>query len=66
MEKITPETLKGWLDDPKVFLMDVRGSAEWDASRVKIKHAHYFAPSQLSPASIKDIPPDSPIVLYCS
>jgi len=64
MEKITQETLRGWLKDPQVFIMDVRSPQAWEASSAKIEHAHRFDPTQLTLAAIKDIPKDKKVVVY--
>ncbi len=64
MEKITPETLRDWLEDPQVFIMDVRSPLAWAASTAKVKHAHRFDPAQLILGAIKDIPKDKKVVLY--
>ena len=42
MEKIDVDTLRQWLDDPEVFIMDVRNPGDWDASSSKIEHAQRF------------------------
>jgi rhodanese-related sulfurtransferase len=64
MEKITKETLRGWLEDPQVFIMDVRSPQAWEASTAMIKHAHRFDPTQLTTADLKTIPKDKKVVLY--
>ena len=64
MEKITPETLKGWLGASDLFILDLRNQAAWEGGDAKIKSAHRFDPGQWSPASARDIPRDKRIVLY--
>lgn len=66
MELIDKETLRGWLGDPQVFIMDVRSPRDWDSSNSKIEHAHRFDPHKLTPESIRDIPRDKKIVVYCA
>ncbi len=62
-EKIDPETLKGWLEDPEVFIMDVRQAGAWQGSHAKIKNAKHFDPTAF-PAWVNEIPPDRKLVLY--
>jgi uncharacterized protein YndB with AHSA1/START domain len=64
MERITPETLKDWLGEPDLFIIDLRNQAAWEGSAAKIKQAHRFDPAQWSPAQALDIPPDKKLVLY--
>jgi rhodanese-related sulfurtransferase len=64
MEKITPETLRGWLGDMDLFILDVRNQAAWEGSRAKIRQAHRFDPARWSPDAAGDIPKDNKIVLY--
>jgi hypothetical protein len=64
MERITPETLKGWLGASDLCIADVRNQAAWEGSDTKIKHARRFDPAQWSAASAKGIPRDQRIVLY--
>ena len=62
-EKIGPETLKSWLEDPEVFIMDLRQPGAWQGSPAKIKNAHHFDPTAF-PAWVKDLPQDQKLVLY--
>jgi len=64
MEKITADTLRDWLEDPGLFIMDVRSPLAWAGSTTKVKHAHRFDPAQLSPAALQEIPRDKKLVLY--
>jgi hypothetical protein len=62
-DKIHPETLKDWLDDPKVFVMDVRNPSAWNESTAKIKHARRFDPTQFS-AWVNEVPRSRKLVPY--
>ncbi len=64
MKMVNKETLKAWLGQPDVFLMDVRSAAGWNKSIAKIDRAHRFDPENLSKMS-RDIPKNKKIVLYC-
>jgi rhodanese-related sulfurtransferase len=63
--RITPQTLKGWLGNPDVLVIDVRQPADWQSSATKIKGA-----LRLNPDDVKTwaamLPKDKKIVLYCS
>ncbi len=63
MEKIDIDTLHNWLDDPDVFIMDVRNPGDWDASTRKIKHAHRFETYNFWDWA-NDLPRDKRLVLY--
>jgi rhodanese-related sulfurtransferase len=64
MERVDKETLRKWLEQPDLFLMDVRSKSAWDQSIAKIKHAHRFAPDKL-PQMVQDIPKNRRLVIYC-
>ncbi len=63
MKTVERETLKGWLGQPDLFLMDVR-AAGWQRSIAKIEHAHRFEPDRLGKMA-RDIPKNRKLVLYC-
>jgi hypothetical protein len=63
MEKIDKETLRGWLGDPGVFIIDVRTQADWEGSPVKVEHAHRFDPQKVTEWA-QDLPRDKKLVLY--
>ncbi len=63
MERIDIDTLLHWLDDPEVFIMDVRNPTDWEASSSKIEHAHHFDNSRLGEWA-NDLPRDKRLVLY--
>jgi hypothetical protein len=46
MERLDQETLRGWLGDPEVYLLDVRMPRDGDASPAKVEPAHHFDPLQ--------------------
>jgi rhodanese-related sulfurtransferase len=64
MESVDKETLRNWLEQPDLFLMDVRSTFAWDHSIAKIKQAHRFAPDKL-PRMLQDIPKNRKLVIYC-
>ena len=63
VEKIVPETLKSWLEDPEVFIMDLRQPGAWNGSTAKIKNAKHFDPNAF-PVWVNEIPPDRKLALY--
>ena len=64
MKSVDRETLKDWLGQSNLFLMDVRSETAWKRSIAKIEHAHRFDPQNLS-KMIRDIPKNKKLVLYC-
>ena len=66
MERIKPETLRGWLADTEVFVLDVRSPQAWEASQVKIPQAHHFNPHQPVETWVQNIPKDKKVVAYCA
>ncbi len=64
MKTLDKETLKSWLGEPDLFLMDVRSAAGWQSSIAKIEHAHRFEPDKLSKMA-QDLPKNKKLVLYC-
>ena len=62
--RITPDTLQSWLTNPEVFIMDVRGANAWAASPSKIKNAHHIDPTK--PETIRELPRDKKLVVYCA
>jgi rhodanese-related sulfurtransferase len=64
MKTVDRETLKGWLGQPDLFLMDLRNAADWNRSIAKIDNAHRFDPERLS-KMVRDIPKNKKLVLYC-
>jgi rhodanese-related sulfurtransferase len=64
-EKISVDTLKEWLDDPQVLILDVRAAKDWEASQVKIRHAVKRDPMQVQ-SWAGELPKGKQIVLYCA
>lgn len=64
MKVVNRETLKKWLGQADVFLMDVRSSTAWNRSIAKIEKAHRFDPERFSRMA-RDIPKNKKLVLYC-
>jgi rhodanese-related sulfurtransferase len=63
MEKIDVDTLKNWLEDPDLCIIDVRGQAAWEESAAKIRHARRFDPYAVESWG-KNLPRDKKLVLY--
>jgi rhodanese-related sulfurtransferase len=63
--RITNEQLKSMLDDPNVFIIDVRLGPDWTDSDAKIKGAVYENPMQMNAWADK-YPKDKTLVFYCS
>jgi rhodanese-related sulfurtransferase len=64
MRIVDKKTLKKWLGQPDLFLMDVRSGTAWNRSIAKIENAQRFDPDRLS-KMIRDIPKNKKLVLYC-
>lgn len=64
MERIAPETLRDWLKDPEVYILDVRGPQAWEASGVKIPRARHFDPHQPLATWVDNVPKDKKVVAY--
>ncbi len=56
-------TLKAWLSDPQVIIVDVRTAKDWDGSTKKIKGAVRQDPKDFDPNTL---PKGKKIVLYCA
>ena len=63
--RVGKDTLKGWLGDPNVVLVDVRTDRDWKASDQKIKGAIRQDPNQVKTWA-SSLPKDKKIVLYCA
>jgi predicted sulfurtransferase len=59
------ETLKSWLSDPKVAVIDVRSPGDWEKATTKIKGAVRQDPKQVKTWA-ETVPKDKKIVLYCA
>lgn len=64
MQLVDKETLKSWLGQPDLFLMDVRSASAWNRSIAKIEHSHRFDPEKLGKMG-QDIPKNKKLVVYC-
>ena len=64
MQRVDKETLKTWLADPEVYILDVRAPQAWEASPAKIPHAHRFDPLQPPETWASQIPKDKKVVAY--
>jgi predicted sulfurtransferase len=63
--RLDPETLKSWISDPQVLILDVRQPQEWQGSDKKIKGAVRRDPHNVKTWAA-DLPKGKKIVLYCS
>lgn len=63
--RLDRETLKSWLADPQVIVLDVRIAQDWATSNRKIKGARHQDPQEVK-AWGPGLPKDKKIVLYCS
>ncbi len=64
MKTIDKQTLRSWLGQPDLFLMDVRSPEGWRRSIAKIEQAHRFEPAKLGKMA-QDIPKNKKLILYC-
>lgn len=63
--RIDKETVKGWLADPQVVIVDVRYGKDWQDSKTKIKGAVRQDPKGVQTWAAS-LPKDKKIVLYCA
>jgi rhodanese-related sulfurtransferase len=63
--RIDKETLKSWLGNPEVMIIDVRQPGDWQASDKKIQGAVWEDPHAVS-AWAATLPKNKKIVLYCA
>jgi rhodanese-related sulfurtransferase len=63
--RIDKETLKSWLNDPGMMIIDVRQPGDWQASDKKIQGAVREDPHAVD-AWATTLPKDKKIVLYCA
>ena len=63
--RVDKETVKGWLGDPQVVIVDVRAGSDWQDSKTKIKGAVRQDPKQVQTWAAS-LPKDKKIVLYCA
>ncbi len=63
--RVDPQTLKSWLTDPQVIILDVRQPGDWQSSDKKIKGAVRQEPNEVRTWAAS-LPKDIKIVLYCA
>lgn len=63
--RLDKDTLKGWLSDPQVIILDVRQPQDWRGSDKKIKGAVRQDPKKAKTWAA-GLPKDKKIVLYCA
>ena len=63
--RVDKETVKGWLADPQVVIVDVRAGNDWEDSKIKIKGAVRQDPKEVQTWAAS-LPKDKKIVLYCA
>jgi hypothetical protein len=63
--RVEKDTLKGWLGDANVLIVDVRSAKDWQGSDKKIKGAVRQDPDQTKTWATA-LPKDKKIVLYCA
>lgn len=63
LSMISKDQLRLMLDNPKVVIIDVRGTEDWQSSNVKIKGAIRKAPQNYE-SWVRELPKDKTLVLY--
>jgi rhodanese-related sulfurtransferase len=63
--RLDKDTLKAWLSNPQVLILDVRTPSSWNASDKKIKGAVRQDPNEVKTWAAT-LPKDKKIVLYCA
>jgi rhodanese-related sulfurtransferase len=63
--RVDQETLKSWLADPQVVIVDVRFGKDWQDSKTKIKGAVRHDPQEVQTWAAS-LPKEKKIVLYCA
>jgi rhodanese-related sulfurtransferase len=63
--RLDPQTLKSWLKDPQVIILDVRQPGDWQGSDKKIQGAVRQEPKEFKTWAAT-LPKDKKIVLYCA
>lgn len=63
--RVDPDTLKSWLADPQVIILDVRQPKDYESSDKKIKGAVRQEPKDVQ-VWAATLPKDKKIVLYCA
>jgi rhodanese-related sulfurtransferase len=65
VRRVDKDTLKGWLGQPDVVVIDVRAPKDWAASDKKIAGAVRREPGDVANWG-KMLPPGKKIVTYCA
>jgi hypothetical protein len=63
--KLDKDSLKIWLSDPQVVVLDVRKPGAWNGSDKKIKGAVRQEPSDVEAWAVS-LPKDKKFVMYCA
>jgi hypothetical protein len=63
--RVDKETLKGWLGDPRMVIVDVRAGDDWQDSKTKIKGAVRQDPKEVQTWAAS-LPKEKKVVLYCA
>jgi rhodanese-related sulfurtransferase len=63
--RVDKETLKTWLSDPQVVILDVRAPNDWQGSDKKITGAVRQDPKEVK-SWAASLPKEKKIVLYCA
>ena len=63
--RVDKETVKGWLGNPQVVIVDVRAGSDWQDSKTKIKGAVRQDPQGVQ-AWAASLHKENKIVLYCA
>jgi rhodanese-related sulfurtransferase len=65
VQRVDKDSLKSWLGQPDVLIIDVRAPRDWSRSDNKIKGAVRRDPGKVAVWG-KTLPKDKKIVLYCA
>lgn len=63
--RVDKDTVKGWLGNPQVIIVDVRAGDDWQDSKTKIKGAVRQDPKAVQTWAAS-LPKEKKIVLYCA
>ncbi len=63
--RISPDTLKSWLNNPEVMVIDVRAAKDWEESGFKILGSVRREKDQVQTWG-PTLPRDKRLVLYCA
>ncbi|MCG8636318.1 MAG: hypothetical protein MI863_20975 [Desulfobacterales bacterium] len=62
---VSKETVKDWMDNGSVTVLDARRGRDWSSSEFKIKGAHRADPRKVSDWKA-NFPKDRKLVIYCA